>query len=427
MAATKWILTDWTLADWTDETNTPFIFFLWEALKLASDERQAFIEQVFNTSFDADNEFPSFGPTGITLSGPDTPNNIVKIVNALNNTAGTKFDFVKTDTIAADGTTVSNSIRADYLDLGDILTDVLSYADDELLIALDTNSGSGVGKSTAIWQMAWLKQMYQVMNYPQYYARQIINTTDSFFSVIQTQRMSLTVNYFPNISLGTATANAMYTNDPNAPTDLYVANDLNETAPFSTPQDVWDYTESTYDGQIAGADWVTTTDFVNGLMDTGARMSVTLSGLGTMAEKLDYASTINQRFRVRFKVTDNKRAVSPSTYVAVLKYYFFLTDGGDTFSDFGIGLNERESKLLTLTPDGNDYYYLEMPTAPDFTTFTVPTVPVANGENENVESNAQFSLNEFTNVTTPALGTRRTDVLIEPNNSDGTSFEYYTP
>lgn len=424
MAATEWILTDWTIAQWEDETNTPFIFFLWEALKLASDERQAFIEQVFNTSFDADNEFPGFGPTGITLSGPDTPNNISKIVNALNNTSGTKFDFVKTDTIAADGTTVANSIRADYLDLGDILTDVLSYADDELLIALDTNSGSGVGKGTAIWQMAWLKQMYEVMNYPQYYARQIINTTDSFFSVIQTKRTGLVVNYFPNITLGTATANAIYTNPPNAPTDLYVANDLNETAPFSTPQDVWDYTESTYDGQLATADWVTVTNAVNASPDAIASMTIDLSGTGTL---LDYESSIEQVGRVRFKVTDNKRAESPATYVAVLKYYFFLAEASvGNFSDFGIGLNERESKLLTLAIDGSDYYHLEMPTAPDFTTFTVPTIPASDGQESNVEGFQQFALNEDTNVTTPILGTRRGDILIEANNSDGTAFTYYT-
>jgi len=423
MAATKWILTDWTIAQWVDEGNTPMTFFLWEALKAASDERQAFVEQVFNTSFDPDNEFPAFGPNGITLSGSDSVNNITKIVNALNNTSGTKFDFVKTDTIAADGTTVSNSIRADYLDLGDILTDVLSYPDDELLMAVDTGDGS----NTAIWEMAWLKQLYEVMNYPQYYARQIINTTDSFFSEIQTQQMTLTVNYFPNITLGTATANAQYTNPPNGTVNLYVANDLNETAPFSTPQEVWDYTESTYDGQLAGADWVTVTDYVNGVIDTRARMNITLSGTGTL---LDYGSSITQSRRVRFKVTANKRAVSPSTYIAVLKNYFFLNKDGifspDSFSDFGVGLNERESKLLTLTPDGSGYYYLEMPTAPDFTTFTVPTIPVTDGENSNSEGNSQYSLNENTNVTTPGLGTRRTDILVEANNSDGAAFEYYT-
>lgn len=420
MAATKWILPDWTIAQWVDEGNTPMTFFLWEALKAASDERQAFVEQVFNTSFDPDNEFPAFGPNGITLSGSDSVNNITKIVNALNNTSGTKFDFVKTDTIAADGTTVANSIRADYLDLGDILTDVLSYPDDELLIAVDTGDGS----NTVIWQMAWLKQLYEVMNYPQYYARQIINTTDSFFSEIQTQQMSLTVNYFPNITLGTATANAQYNNPPNGTVNLYVANDLNETAPFSTPQEVWDYTELTYDGQLAGADWVTVTDYVNGVIDVNALMTIDLSGTQTL---LDYESSISQSKRLRFKATDNKRAVSPDTYVTVLKYYFFLTAASvGNFSDFGIGLNERESKLLTLVADGSGYYYLEMPTAPDFTTFTVPSIPVIDGQQSNFEGFQQFSLNEFTNVTTPILGTRRTDILVEANNSDGTAFGYYT-
>jgi hypothetical protein len=153
-------------------------------------------------------------------------------------------------------------------------------------------------------------------------------------------------------------------------------------------------------------------------------MTIDLSGTQTL---LDYESSISQSKRLRFKVTDNKRAVSPDTYVTVLKYYFFLTAASvGNFSDFGIGLNERESKLLTLTPDGSGYYYLEMPTAPDFTTFTVPTIPVVDGQESNFEGFQQFSLNEFTNVTTPILGTRRTDILVEANNSDGTAFEYYT-
>lgn len=421
--ATLWIDTDWTLAEWEDATLTVRIAYLWEFLKGAADERQAFIEQVHSGSFDANREFPSFGEfMGFAISGADAVNNVEKIIAALNNTAGTKFDFVKTDTIKADGTTVADSARADYLDLGDILTDVLGYGDDELLIALDTNDGD----DTAILKTAWTKQLFQVMNYPQYYARQIVNTTDSFFSEIQTQRMVLNVIYDLNNVLGTLLqARANYINPPNALVDLYVTNDLKETAPFSTPQEVFDYTESTYNGQLASADWETVTDVVNNSLFSTASESITLSGTSAQT---DYDSGIEQR-RIRFKVNENKRAQSPNTYLAALKLYFFLYKDTPTatFSDFGIGINELESKLLTLTPDGSGYYYLEPATQPDFTTFTVPAFPAAGVTNTNIEEYIQQSLNEFANTSNPILSTHRTDILVEANNSDGTAFEYFIP
>lgn len=423
MADSKWIISvDWSIAKWTDETLFVFLSYLWPPLKEASDERQAFIEQVFNTSFDSDNEFPGFGFDGITLSGPGMPNNIERIINALNNTSGTKFDFVKTDTIAADGTTVAAGNLADYLDLSDILTDVFSYASGELLIALDTDDGD----ESAIWQMKQLKQLYEVMNYTQYYARQIINSTDSFFSEIATQEMNLVVQYDYNTLLGTfLKGEADYTNAPNSTVDLYTTNDLNESAPFSTPQDVFDYTESTFDGEISTADWVTTSTGVAVDITASASMSITLTGSGNIVL---FESSIFRR-RLRVKVTDNKRAVSPATYIAVLKYYFFLTEADiSVFNAFGTGVGDRETEFMTMVADGNDYYYLETATQPDYSSFTVPSVPTVDGNtNTRFEGFRQFSLNEFTNITTPILGSRRTDIMIEANNSDGTAFEYYSP
>jgi len=425
MADTKWLDPEnWTLADWEDDTLTVIVSALWDTLKGASDERQAFIEQEFSASFNTDNEFPDFNQLmSIFLSGGAvTPNDSDRIENALNNTSGTYFDFVKTDTLAANGTTVVDSVRADYISLSDMLTDVFGYSTGTLLHVLDTLSGN----RNAILKMAWVKQWYEVLNYTQYYARQIINVTDDFFSEIQTQATALTVIYTTNNVLGTLNrANANYTNPPNPLIDLYVANDLNETAPFSTPQEVYDYTELTFSGQASGADWETVTDVRSYIVASHAGMNIELPVTGAETK---YTSGIS-RTRIRFKVTDNKRALSPNTYISVLKQYLFLIESAtNTFNDFNIGLNERETNLFTLSPDGSDYYYLEQTTQPDFTLFTVPPYPATDGTTENNgEGYRQFSLNENTNVTTPVLGSNFTDILIEANNSDGTSFEYYSP
>ena len=425
MADTLWIDTDWTLAQWEDETLTVRIAYLWEFLKGASDERQAFIEQVHSGSFDANKEFPSFGDfMGFAISGQDVVNNVEKIVAALNNTAGTKFDFIKTDTIKADGTTVSDSARADYLDLGDILTDVLGYGDDELLISLDTDEGN----DTAFLKTAWTKQLFEVMNYPRYYARQMTNIVDDFFSEIQIQQTSLQLQYNINNVLGTATAVANYFNPPNGVVDLYIANDLNETAPFSNSQEVYDYTESTYDGQLSGADWETqSTSMLNTTLKVSAVESI---DRGASGAETKYSAS-NNRLRLRFKVNNNKRAESPNTYLAALKFYFFLYEKLSTvntiYSDFGMGISALESQFIVLAPDIDDYYYLEPLVKPDFKTFTVPLFPALGVKNTNIEVNHQQSLNEFTNTPTPELSTHRTDIMVEANNSDGTAFEYYTP
>lgn len=433
MADTKWILDDWTVAQWTDETQTVLIFFLWEALKLASDERQAFIEQVHSASFDADKEFPDFGLTGITLQGvresPDFQNNMNRIINALDHSADTEFDIVDHSAIAADGTTVSSSVFPDHLLLKDILTDILGYADTRLLMDSDTTTTALIGTHTAIWQTSWLKQMYEVLNYPQYYARQIINTTDDFFSVIEYQDVSIRVDYKYHHALGFTpdvfdSASADYVNPPSSTTDLYVASDLNESAPFSTPQEVWDYSLTLYDDKKSSALWQEVSDAtaIDPNISGSSRLRtnnefVTMSGFGPSVR------------RIRFKMTDSKRPSSPNTYIPVLKYYLCLYSRFTNFNSFGVGIDELETKLMTMTPDLSGYYYMESDTPPDFSLMNVPSLPSPiNNTTDNIyiEDAIYASINPHTK---PHFGIEpdRTDILVQANNPDGTSFEYYTP
>jgi len=434
MAATEWILDDWTIAQWTDETQTAFLFFLWKALKLASDERQAFIEQVFNTSFDADKEFPDYGDIGITLQGvresPDFQNNMNRVINALSHTDGTEFDIVDDSAIAADGTTVSSSVFPDYLQLGDILTDILGYPDTKLLMDMDTTTTALVGTHTAIWQMSWLKQLYEVMNYPQYYARQIINTIDSFFSVIEQQDMRIGVNYKYKHSLAPFdpdtfdSASADYVNPPSSTTNLYISGDLNESAPFSTPQDVWDYSLSLFDGKKSSALWQTISDAT--AVDPKIEGATRIRTDGDHVNMTDFGPSVK---RIRFKMTDSKRSVSPTTYITILKYYLCLYSSFTAFNSFGVGVDELETKLLTMTPDAGDYYYMESVTAPDFTLMNVPSLPSPiddTTDNIVIEDAIYASLNPQTKLHF-GIEPDRTDILVEANNSDGTAFEYYTP
>jgi len=165
MATTKWLdPSGWTLANWTNASLTVLVDHLWNTLKGAADERQAFAEFSHSTGFDSDNEFPDFSDLkNIFNSSAGSPNNAVKIENAVLNP---DLTVIETDTIKADGT-AAGSAEADFLKLSQILTEIFSYSSGTLLHMIETTNGT----ENALLQQSRVKQWSQVKDYQLYHGK----------------------------------------------------------------------------------------------------------------------------------------------------------------------------------------------------------------------------------------------------------------
>jgi hypothetical protein len=415
MATTKWLdPTGWTLADWEDASLTVLVDHLWNALKGAADERQAFAEFSHSGGFDSDNEFPNFSDLkNLFNSSASSPNNAVKIQNAVLNP---DLTVVETDTIKADGTAFG-SAEADFLTLSQILTEIFSYASGTLLHMIDSTNGT----ENALLQMAWVKQWFQVMDYPEYYAQTVTPSTTDFFDELEVQFISTRVEYWfdadptnEDFIRGDCLINAPETTSPQV--DIYVANDLNESIPFSNSQAVYDYTVSQMNSERSTRAWQTTVGALNS--DINQQVFYKLRRVGGFGnDEWFYSIILAETGRIRFKPNESLRALSPESFQAKLYEYFYLSKFNVVdFNNFGAGYNEGESKFLELTADGSGWYYMSLE-SPDWTTFTIPADPLAD------RSVLKNEANELNTLTPDGFN----NVIIQANNSDGTAFEYYTP
>jgi hypothetical protein len=414
MATTKWLdPSGWTLADWEDDTLTVLVDHLWNTLKGAADERQAFAEFSHSGGFDSDNEFPNFSDLkNLFNSSASSPNNAVKIQNAVLNP---DLTVVETDTIKADGT-ASGSAEADFLTLSQILTEIFSYASGTLLHMIDSTNGT----ENALLQMAWVKQWFQVMDYPEYYAQTVTPSGNDFFDELEVQFISTRVEYDYDVGssspgLDQAKCLIVSPTSVSSAVDIYVTNDLNETAPFSTSQEVYDYAVSQMDSERATRSWQTTVGALTENINQQVFYRLVRSGTGTVDE-WDYTIILAESGRIRFKPNESLRALSPESFQAKLYEYFYLSKVTTIdFNNFGAGYNEGESKFLELTADGSGWYYMSLE-SPDWTTFTIPADP---GTDSTALKNEANQLNTLT-------PDGFNNVIIQANNSDGTAFEYYT-
>jgi hypothetical protein len=440
MAATKWLdPSGWTLLDWEDDTKTVLVDFLWSALKGAADERQAYFESSHSGGFDSDNSFPDFSELkNLINASASSPNNAEKIEKAILPFFGDEglvanYGPVDHESFAADGTTVTNSVRPDYLTLSQLLTNVLGYASGDLLHMIDTDDGA----DTAVLKMAWVVQWYQVLNYPQYYAFPLGNyefITNIFEEIqyIQMYRVEVTYGFKSDDSVA-ATATALLTEPliASTPVDIYTSGDLADSTAgvYSTNQEIYDYAVSKFNEYYDGVTWTTLGDPSNLLtaeVSTYDYMqSRVTSGTGLVEQTVD----IRQKGRVRFKIKDGFRALSPEKFSQLVYHYFYMTklasgeDPADVFySDFGTGINADETELKQFTADADGYYYFSIQD-PDLTNFTVPTRPTVAGDDNRREENNQI----FTLVDGVALGVNKHAILTKPNKDDDTNFNYYTP
>ena len=460
MAASKW-LDNWALSVWTNTALNVKIDPAWELIKGACDERQALVEFDHSTGFDADNTLPDLSALmSKFISGPATPNNAVKILNAV-----WPVDTPETDDFQTSGVVTANS-PANLFTLSEILTDEFSYASGTLLHMSDSDSGTDPAK--LFWR--WVIQWFQVLNDPVYYLRRLKNnaTGNQYYSVMEVQEVVVEVIYdyivspFSVVNTPTAFVTKRTSGGGTSTVDVYVANDLSEAGTASTPQQVRDYAITTWGNN--NSTWWSSTGH-----DLGDRAN--FCNLKESNFSRHFAGPFTQDikcrlvvFRIRFKTNDDYRVTSPTKYDTPKYWNGYYTGsskftanipGGSpagtpptisTYDDFGTGETNNDVQLNLMVEDGGGYYNIEI-ASPDFDTEPVIGFPPDPGFNAGTSSwGQQFCLQALqleagttlagtfkqTDPSTgikyaPQIAQTDTSIYVKPNTTDGTGFEYYTP
>ena len=142
---------------------------------------------------------------------------------------------------------------------------------------------------------------------------------------MQWQFVEADLLYAYNIDTSTFTNATMEVWSPqptSTPTDVYVANDLNETAPFSTVTQCRDYCITSFDDEVANDNWqgIGVGDVSDKEIYASMRYSVLRGEIaGGVAGQVEI-SIILRHQRIRFKVSDAYRAVSPGRYTVPVKW-----------------------------------------------------------------------------------------------------------
>lgn len=455
MADSKW-LDPWDFADWTDTDKQPLISHIVNEIKEACDERQALEEFDHSTGFDADNTFSDFIKDLFVFTG-GSPNNAVKIANAV-----WPVDVPETDDFQTSGVVTANS-PANLYTLSEILTDEFSYASGTLLHITESDSGT----QNALVRFAWFIQWFQVLNYPVYYLRRLKNnaTGNQYYNVMEVQEVLVTTIYNYVVSpFSIITATCFVTKRTSGavptPVDVYVANDLKETSPPSTPQQVRDYTITTWGNN--NSTWWSSTGHDLGDKQNIAELRETNDAenfSGTYSQQVLCEITVK---RIRFKTNDDYRVTSPTKYDTP-KYWNGYYSGSSLFSDqypigsptgtpptisayndFGTGETNNDCQLNLMVEDGSSYYNIEI-ASPDFDTEPVMGFPPDPGFNKGASFWQQaFSLQALQlEAGTTLAGSFKstvggipnngsvsqtdTSIYVKPNTTDGLNFEYYTP
>ncbi len=420
MADSKW--TDlWAIANWTDEDQAVLLSHVWPDLKAAADERVAFIEMSHDSGFSANDTFPDFNEDkSVFIQGIGTKNS-VKINNST--FSGSWFN---NDEIVDGGTVTVIGDIPDALTIGEALIEVGYAGATEYDHMTDTDDGDQPALPLSSWYVQW----YKVMNYLTWTNRDIV-ISSSWITDIDFQYTSQTVIYGYNQDTSSFNSAQAPFREPNnsSPTDKYIANDLKESAPFSTPQEVRDYAISTFNAN-EGVTW-----------NTGAAGQTVRIGL-RHNEDISVDDTGNvgincevERQRIRFKIAQDFRATSPNRYDSEVYIYGFYTDNSiftgsaaGTYSEFGTGFAEDDKELIKLIPDGSGWYVVEVPSA-DYDTEAVLSIP-AQPDPGDPDNTADQNFTMTRRYITPDMADLDTDdasAWVKPNLTDGTGFEYYTP
>lgn len=416
MADSKW--TDlWDLSNWSDEELTVLMSHVWPDLKAASNERVALTEESHIDGFSAGNTFPDLiGDIGTALSS---------YAEVIENSCFPE-SVMKTSDMVNSGTVTSTSDLPTEFGLQSLLTELGYTGIAHFQHYIDLDGGERPALARALWYVQW----YKVMNYTTYLRRVLVKSGTiyspyDFINEIQFNQYSLAVIYEYDTGTGAPIGITAKYRQPTygaTPIDLYVTNDLNETAPFSTPQEVRDY---------AISKMYTSSTWIDAGASGGRIFPIYARQLDQIRTDLPLSTSVGiyvtlYHSRLRFKTNQIFRSISPNKFVIPVWWLSYFTvapyGSGGTFSDFGLGVSEDDRSFIEITADGSGWYnyYFD----PDFDTEPVLTIPAVGN---NITQN--FSCVKTSLKPDMSLGVFESEnnIYIEPNTTDGNNFQYYTP
>lgn len=412
MAASKW-LDPWALVNWTNLTLNVIPDHTWPSLTGASNERNSFINRTHDSGYTTLKTFPPLSANkDLGRLDGTSPTNMARIRQAMNDNTS-DVTLVETDDLNS-GTTRSLPFRPNALNLSELLIDGLGFASGVLL--LDTESDDG--NQNCLSRRAHDSQFYECLNYPEYYGI-TFDSASPWVTLIEVYevpasasgdnrgtRIKIAINYQHTATTFTsATAKIGYESD--TMTDVYVANDLNESAPFSTMAEVRDYAITIMGNHQT---YVTMDE-----ADTSIDYSDSATSAALNSQFDDVAGTIVKQldlfyFSYRITIEDALRPTSPDKF----SYPIWKNGFYDWFNDdFGTGFTDLELFFEEFTKDGSGRIILDIPGID----YTSPILATADGEDfDNSISVRSYSTLDSTNQ----------GCYLAPNQTDGTAFEYYS-
>lgn len=367
------------------------------------------------------------------------------------------LNAVKTTSIKTTGTASSNSdVPIDYT-LSEILTDEFGYGSGTLYHILDSGGVFG-GGNNAIMRSRWLKQWFEVMNYPKYYYHKF-DLGESPQRVASFEQLSISFiidyyahEYYENTAIFQIIDNytASYiTNDSYAETGTW-------TPPFSaTLSSMYDYLYDTIATQIADDDnWHDVGNDTPIAIVSGGSANYIKNYSYSFAERSydgeldDYVDGVYSNITVtinltRFQMNNFKRPAGTDTFMP--KLYFngyetnnintrFYENGSPTTNTNTTGTPHLQIVLEELTADVNSNYSYTIDSMTDFEFSPVADLTTGDLDTYYAVDEAGSIANENTinrTLRTLAVGSSwnsGVDCFYSmPNDADGNKWEYFTP
>jgi hypothetical protein len=401
MADTKW---DDPNIDWDDVALGCPIHEAWQAIKEASDERNAYYNATDDTGFTGSETWPDLEDAALWFD-----NGAANLANYMS--SALQYDEPNFESGTVDASTITTSgtfaAPASYYDLltAQAVLDDFSWPSvgGNRLLHMNTTSD---GVNSAPITKEWLKQWYQVLNF-NVYNRSVIGVSSPYTDDVEQFYIQISISYswvggaFDN-------AAASVTNPEFAtPVDIYVGGDLPEGSK-ATYQDVLDYGQSIFDSYF--------TDDTKWVSDTAVSGTIESLKVGTGADIVGADGSLSLDITYRGNRFKRVQGFRPTT--------------GQRFDQevWWNGLYIVPNDAQGTDEVNNIVKFIELPE--EAVTLWIYFAVLAN------EGALPITTPEYDGSYNDGNVTRRTinddnvgqqTVLFRPNLEDGTGFEYYTP
>lgn len=399
MADTKW---DDAGIDWEDETLGSPIHQAWQAIKEASDERNAYYNATHEAGFTTSETWPDLADAALWFNNGGA-NLATFMENALQYQENTSDPgTIDTSSITTSGAGwFPNPPFYDILTTQGLMDDLgwPSVGGNRLLHMNTTTSGV----NTAPITMEWLKQWYQTLSF-NVYNRSGIGAAFPYTDDVEKFYIKIEITY--TWSGGSFdTAEALVTNPEfNTAVDIYVNNDLPQVTK-ATYQDLLDYGQDIFETYFNDdTKWQTDSVYTEDVLSSKNGTEADLVGNGTLVLDITYRCA-------RFKRVQGYRPTTGQRFDQPVFWNGYFTIIGDTA---GTGETQREIVLRELPEDASDWTYVAVLANQGATPFTAP------------DFKDSYTDSSITKTTLNDDNTVQQTVLFRPNLEDGTGWEYYT-